>query len=163
MSLRAKRVSLAAACALLGATLIAGCTPISYSQGYQVLDERPGDAKVGETMAAVRAKYGSPTVISTFEPNIWFYMHQVNDHFGFYRPRIRTREIVAINFDKRTEQVASVNQYTEKDGRVIGISTRETPTRGRELGILEQILGTVGAPQLPPQDDDPGNRGPPPR
>ena len=163
MSFRATRISLAAGLVLAGAALTGGCTPISYSQGYQVLDERPGEAKVGETMAQVRTKYGSPTVISTFEPNIWFYMHQVNDHFGFYRPRTRTREIVAINFDKRTEQVASVNTYTEKDGRVIGISTRETPTRGRELGILEQILGTIGSPQLPPPEDDPGNRGPSPR
>jgi len=162
MSFRLSHAALAAA--LIGAAAAtSACTPVSYSQGYQVLDERPGDVKVGETKAQVRARFGSPSAISTFDPNIWFYMNQINDHFGFYRPRTRTRAIVAINFDKQTEQVASINTYTEKDGQVVAISTRETPTRGRELGILEQVLGTVGGQQLPPSDDDPGNRGPSPR
>ncbi len=37
---------------------------------------------------------------------------------------------------------------------------RETPTRGRELTILEQILGNVGRGSMLPQDDEtvPGNR-----
>ena len=38
---------------------------------------------------------------------------------------------------------------------------RETPTRGRELTMLEQLLGNVGRGQLPrTEDDDPGQ--PPP-
>ncbi|MEG0818434.1 MAG: outer membrane protein assembly factor BamE, partial [Brevundimonas sp.] len=38
---------------------------------------------------------------------------------------------------------------------------RETPTRGRQLTILEQLLGNVGRGQLPRTEEDvPGQRRP---
>src|SRR5690349_553181 len=88
----------------------AACSPVTQVQGYQVVDEQPGTAKVGEdTQATVRQRFGTPTMVSTFDPNLWFYVNQVNDSFGFYRPHIRNRMIVAISFDKATQKVAAVN------------------------------------------------------
>ena len=63
--------------------------------------------------------------------------------------------MVAITFDKATQKVASVNTYTEKDGHVIAYNGRETPTRGKELSVIEQILGTIGTRALPQDEDDP--------
>ena len=57
--------------------------------------------------------------------------------------------------------VETVNQYSLKDGKLIAFNGRETPTRGRELTIFEQLLGTVGrgAGLLPNQvEGTPGNR-----
>ncbi|MND02397.1 hypothetical protein D3C83_217680 [compost metagenome] len=52
-----------------------------------------------------------------------------------------------------------MNTYTLKDGKVVAFNGRETPTRGREMTILEQLLGNVGSGVLPnSEDDDPGNR-----
>lgn len=144
------------AAAALAAGAVA-CTPVTKYQGYQVLDQAPGDAKVDEdTMITVRTKFGSPTATSTFEP-VWYYMRQTTDNFGAYRPRLRNREIVAISFDKESQKVTAVDTFTAKDGRVIAFNGRETPTTGRELSIWEQLLSTVGTPLLPPQDADPGD------
>ena len=71
------------------------------------------------------------------------------------------RDIVAIAFDPATEQVASVNKYSLKDGKVFALNDRETPTRGREMTILEQLLGNVGRGGMLPRDEEervPGNR-----
>ena len=67
---------------------------------------------------------------------------------------------MAITFNKDSEAVESVNSLTLKDGKVVAFNGRETPTRGRELTILEQILGNVGRGSMLPQDDEtvPGNR-----
>ena len=56
--------------------------------------------------------------------------------------------------------VDAVNTYTLKDGKVIAFNNRETPTRGREMTILEQLLGSVGRGGLLPQEDQgvPGSR-----
>jgi outer membrane protein assembly factor BamE (lipoprotein component of BamABCDE complex) len=72
---------------------------------------------------------------------------------------VTSRDVVAIAFDKSTEQVTSVNSYTLADGRVIAFNGRETPTRGREMSILEQLLGSIGAGSaLPPdQNQSPGD------
>jgi outer membrane protein assembly factor BamE (lipoprotein component of BamABCDE complex) len=147
--------------AMAGAALLGACSPITQVQGYQVIDEQPATAKVGEdTLATVRTRFGTPTVVSTFDPNVWFYINQVNDTFGFYRPHVRNRQIVAISFDKTTQKVAAVNTYTEKDGKVIAYNGRETPTRGREMTVLEQLLGNVGRGSVLPRDDEgvPGTR-----
>ena len=69
--------------------------------------------------------------------------------------------MTAISFNKDNDQVETVNQYSLKDGKLIAFNGRETPTRGRELTVLEQLLGTVGrgGGMLPNQDEGaPGNR-----
>ena len=126
----------------------------------QVIDEQPATAKVGEdTQQTVRTRFGTPSLTSTFDQSTWYYVNQVNDTFGFYRPHVRNRQVVAISFDKSTQKVIAVNTYTEKDGRVIAYNKRETPTRGRELSVIEQILGTIGTRAIPQDEEDPGNVG----
>ncbi|HEX6860450.1 MAG TPA: outer membrane protein assembly factor BamE [Caulobacteraceae bacterium] len=153
-----RRLALAAAATSLLAT--GGCMPISQYSGFQAIEERPADVKVGEdTKSTVMAKLGSPSATSTFDPNTWFYISQLTDRVAFYKPRVAKRDVVAIHFDPASEQVATVNTYTLKDGKVIAYNGRETPTRGREMTILEQLLGNVGSGVLPDTDNsDPGSR-----
>ncbi len=133
----------------------AACTPVTSYQGFQAIEEKPQDVKVKQdTKSVVLARLGSPTAVSTFDPNLWFYMAQTKDTIAFYHPIVRERSIVAIAFDKDSELVTSVNSYTLKDGKVLAYSDRETPTRGREMTILEQLLGNVGRGGLLPQDDE---------
>ncbi|HEY8574655.1 outer membrane protein assembly factor BamE [Phenylobacterium sp.] len=149
----------ALAAAILGT---AGCAPITTYSGFQAIESDPKDVKVGaDTKSTVRGKLGSPSATSTFDPNVWFYMNQVKERIAFRRPKVVARNITAIEFDKDSEAVKSVNNYTLKDGKVIAFNGRETPTRGRELTILEQLLGTVGRGGMLPRDQDegiPGNR-----
>ena len=141
------------------ALIVTACAPVTALQGYQPIDVKPGDIKVGDdSKMSVRTKLGSPTTISTFEPNIWFYMNQTTDQFGAYTPRTRTRDIVAITFDKTSEKVLAVNDFTTKDGRIIAFNKRETATTGQELSVWQQLISTLGSNLLPRQADDPGRR-----
>ncbi|MFN3514563.1 MAG: outer membrane protein assembly factor BamE [Phenylobacterium sp.] len=155
-----RRVAYAAfAAGLLAAT--AACAPITTYSGFQAIEANPKDVKVGtDTKSTVRASLGSPSATSTFDPNVWFYVDQVKERVAFRRPVITSRNVVAITFDKDSEVVRNVDTLTLKDGRVIAFNGRETPTRGRELTILEQLLGNVGrGTMLPNQDENiPGNR-----
>jgi outer membrane protein assembly factor BamE (lipoprotein component of BamABCDE complex) len=151
---------LAFAAAATGLLATGACMPISTYSGFQAIEERPADLKVGtDTKSTVMAKLGTPSATSTFDPNTWFYISQITDRVAFYKPRVSRRDVVAVNFNKETEAVAAVNTYTLKDGKVIAFNGRETPTRGREMTILEQLLGNVGSGVLPNTDeDDPGSR-----
>jgi outer membrane protein assembly factor BamE (lipoprotein component of BamABCDE complex) len=154
-------LALAAACAL-GA---AACTPVTAYNGFQAREEKPADLKVGEdTKSTTLTKLGTPSQVATFEPNIWFYISQVTDKYAYYNPRMKSRDVVAVTFGD-DEKVKDVKVLSLKNGYQVAYSKRETPTRGRELTVLEQLLGNVGrgtAGQLPPQDDpgNPGGRGP---
>ncbi|MDO8900913.1 MAG: outer membrane protein assembly factor BamE [Phenylobacterium sp.] len=154
-----RRVAFAVFSAGLLAT--SACAPITTYSGFQAIDASPTDVKVGEdTKSTVRGRLGSPSATSTFEDNIWFYVAQVKEQVAFLRPQIVNREVVAITFNSDSEVVESVDHYTLEDGRVVAFNDRETPTRGRELTVLEQLLGNVGRGGMLPRDDEsvPGNR-----
>lgn len=153
----------ALACSLLVSTtaVLSACAPITSHSGFQVVEADPKDVKVGtDTKSTVRGKLGSPSASSTFDPNVWFYITQIKARVAFQRPKIVRRDITAVAFNKDTEVVESVNLYTLKDGKVIAYNEHETPTRGRELSILEQLLGNVGRGSMLPNDDEgvPGSR-----
>ncbi|WP_293904944.1 outer membrane protein assembly factor BamE [Phenylobacterium sp.] len=151
----------ALAIATIGLGALGACTPITSYSGFQAIDSDPKDVKIGtDTKSTVRARLGSPSVQSTFDPNVWFYVNQIKQRVAFRKPTVVNRNVTAIVFNKDSELVETVNVYTLKDGKVIAYNTHETPTRGREMTVLEQLLGSVGRGGLLPQDDQgvPGNR-----
>jgi outer membrane protein assembly factor BamE (lipoprotein component of BamABCDE complex) len=155
-----RRLALASCALIACGTLMSACTPTTSFEGYQAIEARPAEAKIGtDTKNSVRDRLGTPSVVSTFDPNVWFYISQVVQHQGFYKPRTIRRDIVAISFNKDDETVTKVDTLTLKDGRVIAYNGRQTPTRGRQLSILEQLLGNLGQGQLNNNSDiNPGTR-----
>ena len=152
-----------AAFAALSVSLLAtaACTPITTYSGFQAIEANPKDVKVGEdSKSSVRGRLGSPSATSTFDPNVWFYIDQVKETVAFRKPVTTRRDVTAIKFDKDSEQVVSVDQLSLKDGKVIAFNGRETPTRGRELTIIEQLIGSVGRGGMLPTSDEgvPGSR-----
>ena len=140
---------------------ISACAPITSYSGFQAIESDPKDVKIGaDTKSTVRARLGSPSATATFDGNTWFYMNQQKARVAFKKPEVIARNVTAITFNKDSELVESVNSYTLKDGKVIAFNGRETPTRGRELTILEQILGNVGRGTVLPNSDEgvPGTR-----
>jgi outer membrane protein assembly factor BamE (lipoprotein component of BamABCDE complex) len=151
----------ATAALLLSLTAASACSPVNSYQGFQAVDHAPSDVKVGEdTRSTVLARLGSPTAVSTFDKDTWYYISQISSRTAFYHPRVNKRDVVAIKFRKSDDQVEAINTFTLKDGRVIAYNNRETPTRGREMTVLEQLLGSVSAAgALPPAEVNPNSHG----
>jgi outer membrane protein assembly factor BamE (lipoprotein component of BamABCDE complex) len=149
---------LALAAALLAGSLAAtACAPVTSYNGFQAREEKPQDVKVGvDTKSTLLSSLGSPSMKSTFDPNVWFYVSQITDEYAYYKPRVRTRDVVRITFGA-DEKVTEVKHLTLGDGYLVAYDRRETPTRGRSLSWIEQVLGTIGRGGALPQENDPGN------
>ena len=160
LSLSKLRRPLYVAAVAAGMVALAACAPTRQVSGYQAIDHLPKDVKVGtDTKSTVLDALGSPSAQSTFDPNTWYYITQLTDDIGYHKPKVTKRQIVAITFDKDSEKVTKVDQYSLKDGKVLAYNDRETPTRGREISWIEQLLGNVGRGALLPQDQNvPGQR-----
>jgi outer membrane protein assembly factor BamE (lipoprotein component of BamABCDE complex) len=144
-----------AASLALGGFALGACSPTVSFQGFQTIDLKPQDIKVGQdTRSTVLSKLGSPTATSTFDKDTWFYISQLRSQTSYYDPKTIRRDVVAIAFDHDTEQVKSVNTYTLQDGRVFAYNRRETPTRGREMTVLEQMIGSIGSGSVLPSDQN---------
>lgn len=152
--------SIFVAAALAGLTT--ACAPMVGSNGFQVIDSKPADVKAGEdTKETVLSRLGSPSTTSTFEgDSIWYYISQTTEKYTYNLPQVTQRSVTEITFDEG-DKVAAVRTLGLGDGKTIDMEDRETPTRGRQLTILEQLLGNVGRGQLPNTEEDiPGQRRP---
>jgi outer membrane protein assembly factor BamE (lipoprotein component of BamABCDE complex) len=150
---------IAVTAAVLACAGLSACSPTVAYTGFQAREEQPREVKVGvDTKSTILSRLGSPSVISTFEPNVWFYVSQVSTQAAYKRPKLRSRDIVAISFAD-DEKVKSVEAYDASKGFRIAYAKGETPTRGRQITVLEQLLGNVGrGGMIPQQQDVPGQR-----
>ena len=148
--------------ALSAAALTAACAPVVGQNGFQAIDARPTDIVAGtDTRQTVLTKLGTPSTTSTFESDtIWYYMSQTTEKYTYNRPQVTQRSVTEITFND-AGQVAAVRTLGLDDGERVVMNGRETPTRGRQLTILEQLLGNVARGQLPRTEEDvPGQRRP---
>lgn len=145
------------------AGLSAACAPMIGSNGFQAIDAKPQDVVAGtDTKETVLARLGSPSTTSTFEADqIWYYISQTTEKYTYNRPVVSARTVTEITFEPGSDKVSAVRTLGLDDGQEVAMHSRETPTRGRELTVLEQLLGNVGRGQLPRTEEDiPGQRRP---
>ena len=150
-------VSLGAA--LLGA---AGCAPVENQRGYVPDMEAISSIQVGmDTRDTVSKKLGDPSSAATFNNDTWYYISAHVEQNAFFAPRATERNILAVEF-AQDGKVSGVQRYSLEDGRIVDFVTRETPTRGRDLSLLQQIFnsvpGQIGAPGRGPTDTNPDRK-----
>ena len=118
---RFRTAAFVAVAALLGAS---ACAPTIARQGFQVMDAAPRDVKVGEdNKSSVLGKLGSPSAVSTFEPNVWFYVSQTTEKYTYHMQQVTARDVTVVTFDPSTELVASVENLDLADARVRLLAT----------------------------------------
>ena len=86
---------------------------------------------------------GSPSVVSTFDENTWYYIGRRTRQYAFFKRKITEQQVVIVQFD-RGGQVQQLARLDRTHGRKIDLVERETPSAGRKLGILEQLFGNIG-------------------
>jgi outer membrane protein assembly factor BamE (lipoprotein component of BamABCDE complex) len=140
---------LSAAALVLGAA--AACAPVTTYSGFRPErnDVEIADPQVGvDTRSTVQQRFGSPSTTAVFDQTAWYYVSATQQRIAFYTPRTTDRRVMVVRFDG--DMVSAVEKFGMERGRLVSYSEDYTPTRGRELGLLEQLLGNVGqTPQLP--------------
>ncbi len=154
------RIGAAAAVALAAATT--ACAPVQTYSGFRPdrNNEEIPDPQIGvDTRDTVQQRFGSPSTTAIFDQTAWYYVSAVQERVAFYTPRIVDRRVMVVRFDGET--VSAVEKYGSERGRLVSYNTEETPTRGRELGVIEQLLGNVG--RTPPIRNEEERQGGPRR
>jgi len=132
----------------LAALMLTACNPILRTHGYIPTEDKPQAVEPGsDTKASVLARLGNPSIKGTFDEEVdgdtWYYMNSVRQRFAYLRPLLEDRSITAITFNS-DGQVDKVAEYGLENGQYVNYVDRKTPTRGREVSVLEQIFGSVG-------------------
>jgi len=143
MNMQTKLIILLAASALATA-----CNPVLRTHGYVPTVEKPQEVNPDtDTKSSVLSRLGNPSVKSTFDEqldeDVWYYIGSVRQRYAYLRPQLEDRTVTAIHFNT-DGQVTQVAEYGLQDGVPVNYVDRKTPTRGREISVLEQIFGTIG-------------------
>jgi len=135
----------------LAVALVAGitaCSPLKPKtdyRGYLPRSEEIQKVQVGMSKAEVQALLGSPSTTATLESlgESFYYISSVVETTAFLAPQVIDREILAIRFDQEA-RVNGFGHYGLEDGKIINFSDRKTPTRGKEMNVLQQLFNNVG-------------------
>jgi outer membrane protein assembly factor BamE (lipoprotein component of BamABCDE complex) len=135
-----------------------GCTPTVEHRGYLPQQKQLAQLQMGMPKAEVEAILGSPSTTATvnLRGDSYYYISSVVHQKAFLEPEEVDRKILAVRFDE-FEQVASFAQYGLEDGQIVNFSDRRTPTRGKELTILQQLFSNIGK-FAPPSQGGPQTR-----
>jgi outer membrane protein assembly factor BamE (lipoprotein component of BamABCDE complex) len=139
-------VSYALAGALLvpALTTLGGCDPQFNQRGFVPTPGSTEKLEVGaQSREDVVRLIGSPSAVSTFNPNVWYFISETQESFAFLKPEITQQKVIQITFND-SGRVSAIKTYDLAQAQDIVMVQRITPTSGKELTVLEQVLGNVG-------------------
>ena len=127
---------------MLGAALLSGCGGQVDRHGHVFIDVDLNQVQPGMTKEQVATVLGSPDTTSTIGGDAYYYIATTTKTVAFFKPKEIDRQVVAVYFDKG-QAVQQVAHYGLKDGIVVNYYKGETPARGKDLNLLEQIFGNL--------------------
>ena len=126
--------------------VLGSCTPIVANRGNMLEEERIAQVKPGvSSKNDVFEALGSPTIVSTFDDNTWYYVGQRTEREAFFEPELTDHKIVEIKFDD-TDHVRAVDRIGIDKTVEVEPLDETTPAAGREITFMEQLLGNIGRP-----------------
>lgn len=131
---------------ILGFTVIvlAACTPRIDVRGNLPDPDLLADIEVGHiNKRQVVDLIGSPSSISPFASDTWYYVSERTETVAFFEPEVKDRKVLIIQFDKQGV-AREVKTLGLEDSRKIALVERTTPTAGTELTVLKQLFGNLG-------------------
>ncbi|WP_086994106.1 outer membrane protein assembly factor BamE [Rhizobium sullae] len=143
-----KFFSSAAIAIMIASASLTGCqTGTVLNGGYIVDDQSLNLVPEGSSREQVLLSLGTPSTTATFDTEVFYYISQKRTRaVAFQKLKVVDQSVLAIYFDK-DGVVARRANYTLQDGKVFDSVSRVTPTGGRELTFLQQVLagGAGGA------------------
>lgn len=123
---------------------LAGCATEVDLRGNLPDPEAVGKIKVGETTQDdVLILLGTPSTQFNYGMESWQYISMRTESVAFFDPDVIERQTLDIVFDDKGV-VDHIALYGKDDGKAIAFVSRETPTPGTEMSILQQLMGNIG-------------------
>jgi outer membrane protein assembly factor BamE (lipoprotein component of BamABCDE complex) len=130
------------ALALSAVLTLAACGAQIDRHGHVFVDVDLSQIQAGMSKDQVKSVLGSPDTTSTIGGDAYYYISTTQKSVAFLKPWEIDRQVVAVYFDGG-EKVQQVANYGLKDGIVVNYYKGETPARGKDLTLLEQIFGNI--------------------
>jgi outer membrane protein assembly factor BamE (lipoprotein component of BamABCDE complex) len=131
------------AIALLASLALSACVGETLNRGYVPSETALQQVQVGAPREQVLIALGTPSTTAEFGGEVFYYISQTTRRpVAFLNPHVVDQQVLAVYFDDNS-QVTKVARYGLEDGQVIDLVSRTTPTGGRDLSFVGQLLGAT--------------------
>lgn len=122
----------------------------TITQGYVIDEQSLAATPVGSSREQVLLSLGTPSTINTLDSNeIFYYISQTRKRsIAFQKAKLVDQRVLAIYFGP-DGTVANIANYGLKDGKVFDFIKRVTPTGGKDLTFIGQVLSGLGRGGVP--------------
>ena len=122
----------------------AGCSPRIAVSGNLPNSDLLESIEIGQVnKQEVLNLLGTPSTISPFSSNNWYYVSERTETSAFFAPKVVDRKVLLIKFNDKSV-VSDIKSYGTEAGKAVDIVDRITPTEGRDFGLIKQLLGNLG-------------------
>lgn len=119
-----------------------------YTRGQKITPEQLEQVPVGSSKEQVLLALGTPTSTGLVDGEALYYISQTaTKSFAYQRPAVKDRRVLVVYLDDKNE-VREIAEYGLKDGKVFNYLTRRTPTGGKDLAFVSQVLSGLMRPAL---------------
>ena len=123
---------------------LSACTATYRNHGYIPPEEDLAQIVVGKTtQGELEGLIGKPSAQGLLAGSGWYY---VGSRWQFYGPRESReiqRQVVAVSFNE-AGTVTNVERFGLDRGKIVVLSRRVTDTGVSSLGLIRQLMGSVG-------------------
>ncbi len=142
--MRGKRMKAKAGLAIVALIALGACSAQYRSHGFVPPEEELQQIMPGvDTAGSVEELIGAPTTSGVRNNSGFYYVQSQVRHFGWQKPQVIDREIVAITFDD-AGVVDNIVTYGLEDGRVVPLQKRVTVTGDGDIGFIRKLFGNIG-------------------
>lgn len=131
--------------ALSSVAVLSGCKTSEVLHNGYIADQESLDlVPVGASREQALLTLGTPSTTATFDNEVFYYISQKRTRsVAFMKPKLVDQQVLAIYFNKDGVVERRAN-YTLQDGKLFDSISRTTPTGGKDLTFLQQVLSGVG-------------------
>ena len=143
------RLAFALGVAVSSAVAVSACSSQIDRHGHQFSETEIKQITPGMSKDAVKAQVGTPDTTSTLggTNEVYYYISSTKKTVAFMKPEEIDRKVLAVYFTPHGA-VERVAHYGLKDGRVINLISRETPSHASEQTLLKQLFRNLGYKQI---------------
>ena len=127
---------------LTGPVALTACGGLIDRHGHVFIDIDLDSIQPGQSKDEVKTVLGSPDTTSSIGGDAFYYISTTQKTVAFLKPYEIDRQVLAVYFDS-SETVQEVAQYGLKDGIVVNYYKGETPARGKDMSLVEQLFGSI--------------------
>ena len=129
---------------IVACLLINACTGIKSNNGYLPVRDSVDQLKVNVTSpSSAKSTLGEPALVLGKKEPIFIYSSQVTSRVLFFEPKVISRDVLVLYFNKK-KKLRKLENFSLEDGKSFDLNTDATNLNTKERSLIANLFSNVG-------------------